>query len=57
MVFGKHYNGYSSTIRSGIYNEVAVGAFPAFLTMLPTDMVSSWINNTNFTIECPNHEH
>lgn len=39
MVFGKHYNGYSSAIRSGIYNEVALAAFPAFLTMLPTHMV------------------
>lgn len=42
MVFGKHYNGYSSAIRSGVFNEVAVAALPAFLTMLPVDMVSGY---------------
>lgn len=40
MVFGKHYHGYSSSIRSGMFNEIAVAALPAFLTMLPVDMVS-----------------
>ncbi|XP_062547595.1 uncharacterized protein LOC134213069 [Armigeres subalbatus] len=35
---GKHYNGYSSSNRVGVFNEVAVGAIPAFLTMLPPDM-------------------
>lgn len=39
MVFGKHYNGYSSSIRGGMFNEIAVGAMPAFLSMLPIDMV------------------
>lgn len=39
MVFGKHYDGYSSNIRSGMFNEIAVGAFPAFLSMLPSGMV------------------
>ncbi|XP_065073904.1 uncharacterized protein LOC135697958 isoform X1 [Ochlerotatus camptorhynchus] len=35
---GKHYSGYSSSNRAGVFNEVAVGAIPAFLTMLPPDM-------------------
>lgn len=35
---GKHYSGYSSANRAGVFNEVAVGAIPAFLTMLPPDM-------------------
>lgn len=38
MVSGKHYNGYSSGIRPGIYNEIATSALPAFLTMLPNGM-------------------
>lgn len=40
LVSGKHYNGYSSTNRAGVYNEAAVGAFPAFLSMLPADMMN-----------------
>lgn len=44
MVFGKHYHGYSSSIRSGIYNEIAVGALPAFLTMLPVDMMNESVS-------------
>lgn len=40
LVSGKHYNGYSSTHRAGIFNEAAVGAFPAFLSMLPAEMVN-----------------
>lgn len=44
MVFGKHYHGYASTIRSGIYNEIAVGALPAFLTMLPMDMMNESVS-------------
>ncbi|XP_058056825.1 uncharacterized protein LOC131208190 [Anopheles bellator] len=35
---GRHYTGYSSANRAGMFNEVAVGALPAFLTMLPPDM-------------------
>ncbi|XP_055595817.1 uncharacterized protein LOC129746262 [Uranotaenia lowii] len=35
---GKHYSGYSSSNRGGVFNEVAVGAIPAFLSMLPPDM-------------------
>lgn len=46
MVVGKHYNGYSSAIRSGIYNEIATSALPAFLTMLPNGMT-----NESTTIE------
>lgn len=38
MVTGKHYNGYSSGIRPGVYNEIATSALPAFLTMLPNGM-------------------
>lgn len=44
MVFGKHYTGYSSSIRSGIFNEIAVAALPAFLTMLPVDMVKTQVH-------------
>lgn len=40
MVFGKHYNGYSSAIRPGVYNEIATSALPAFLTMLPNGMTN-----------------
>lgn len=40
MVFGKHYNEYSSTIRPGVFNEIAVSALPAFLTMLPNGMMN-----------------
>jgi hypothetical protein len=29
---------YSSANRAGVFNEAAVGALPAFLTMLPKDM-------------------
>ena len=39
LISGKHYNGYSSTNRAGIFNEVAVGAMPVFMTMLPPGMV------------------
>lgn len=46
MVFGKHYNGYSSAIRPGVYNEIATSALPAFLTMLPEGMT-----NESTTIE------
>uniref|UniRef100_A0A182F4S5 Uncharacterized protein n=1 Tax=Anopheles albimanus TaxID=7167 RepID=A0A182F4S5_ANOAL len=35
---GRHYTGYSSANRAGMFAEVAVGALPAFLTMLPPDM-------------------
>lgn len=40
MVSGKHYTGYSSTNRAGIFNEAAVSAFPAFYSMLPADMMN-----------------
>lgn len=46
MVVGKHYNGYSSAIRPGVYNEIATSALPAFLTMLPNGMT-----NQSTTIE------
>lgn len=36
----KHSSNYSSTNRAGVYNEVANGAFPSFLTMYPPEMVS-----------------
>lgn len=41
MVSGKHYSGYSSSNRAGIFNEVAVSAFPAFYSLLPADMMNS----------------
>ncbi|XP_037051362.1 uncharacterized protein LOC119085170 [Bradysia coprophila] len=44
MVFGKHYHGYSSAVRSGVYNEIAVGALPAFLTMLPVEMMNESVS-------------
>lgn len=40
MVVGKHYNGYSSAIRPGVYNEIATSVLPAFLTMLPNGMTN-----------------
>ena len=40
LVSGKHYTGYSSTNRAGIFNEAAVSAFPAFYSMLPADMMN-----------------
>lgn len=46
MVFGKHYNGYSSNIRPGVYNEIATSVLPAFMTMLPNGMT-----NESTTIE------
>lgn len=46
MVAGNHYNGYSSAIRPGVYNEIATSALPAFLTMLPNGM-----NGDSTTIE------
>lgn len=46
MVVGRHYNGYSSNIRPGVYNEIATSALPAFLTMLPHGMT-----NESTTIE------
>lgn len=46
MVVGRHYNGYSSNIRPGVYNEIATSALPAFLTMLPNGMT-----NESTTIE------
>lgn len=41
MVSGKHYSGYSSANRAGIFNEAAVSAFPAFYSLLPADMMNS----------------
>lgn len=46
MVFGKHYHGYSSSIRPGVFNEIATSVLPAFMTMLPKGM-----NNESTTIE------
>lgn len=40
MVYGKHYDGYSSAIRPGVYNEIATSVLPAFLTMLPNGMTN-----------------
>lgn len=44
MVYGKHYDGYSSTIRPGVYNEIATSVLPAFLTMLPNGMTNETTN-------------
>lgn len=41
---GKHYTGYSSTNRAGIFNEAAISAFPAFYSMLPADMLNDSIS-------------
>lgn len=40
LLSGKHYNGYASVNRAGIFNEFAVGGIPAFLTMLPPEMLN-----------------
>lgn len=44
LVTGAHYSGYSSTNRAGVYNEVAVGAFPAFLSLLPAGMMDESVS-------------
>lgn len=44
LVAGKHYTGYSSTNRGGVYNEFAVGALPAFMSMLPAGMMNDSVS-------------
>lgn len=44
LLSGKHYTGYSSTNRAGIFNEAAVSAFPAFYSMLPADMMNDTVS-------------
>lgn len=44
LLADKHYSGYSSTNRAGIFNEAAVSAFPAFYSMLPADMMNQSIS-------------
>lgn len=44
LVSGRHYSGYSSTNRAGIFNEAAVSAFPAFYSMLPADMMNDSVS-------------
>lgn len=44
LVAGKHYSGYSSTNRGGVYNEFAVGALPAFMSMLPAGMMNDSVS-------------
>jgi peroxidase len=44
LLSGKHYSGYSSTNRAGIFNEAAVSAFPAFYSMLPADMMNKSVS-------------
>jgi hypothetical protein len=44
LLSGRHYNGYSSTNRAGIFNEVATGALPAFFTMLPPEMMDESVS-------------
>ncbi|KAL7044613.1 hypothetical protein ACKWTF_002002 [Chironomus riparius] len=41
LVSNKHYSGYSSANRAGIFNEAATSAFPAFYSLLPADMMNS----------------
>lgn len=52
LVSGKHYSGYSSTNRAGIFNEVAVSAFPAFYSLLPADMMNDTVS-TEILINTP----
>ncbi|CAD7078943.1 unnamed protein product [Hermetia illucens] len=40
LLSGKHFSGYSSINRAGVFNEFAVGAMPAFLTILPEEMLN-----------------
>lgn len=44
LLSGKFYSGYSSTNRAGIFNEVAIGALPAFKTMLPAEMIDNSVS-------------
>jgi hypothetical protein len=44
LLSGKHYSGYSSTNRAGIFNEAAMGAFPAFYSLLPADMMNDTVS-------------
>lgn len=41
MVSTTFYREYSSSIRPGIFNEVAIAALPAFLSMQPNDMMKA----------------
>lgn len=40
----KHYSGYSSTNRAGVFNEAAVSALPAFYSLLPADMMNDTVS-------------
>jgi len=44
LLSGRHYSGYSSTNRAGIFNEAAVSGFPAFYSMLPADMMNESVS-------------
>lgn len=44
LLSGRHYSGYSSTNRAGVFNEAAVSAFPAFYSMLPADMMNESVS-------------
>lgn len=44
LIAGKHFSGYSSTNRGGVYNEFAVGALPAFQSMLPAGMMNDSVS-------------
>lgn len=39
-----HYSQYSSSHKAGVFNEVALTALPAFLSMVPTTLVRRNIN-------------
>jgi peroxidase len=53
LLSGKHYAGYSSTNRAGIFNEAAFSAFPAFYSMLPADMMNDTISSAEILINTP----
>lgn len=36
-----HYSEYSSSNRAGVFNEVALTALPALLSMVPSSLVMS----------------
>ncbi|KAF5280247.1 hypothetical protein FQA39_LY18070 [Lamprigera yunnana] len=40
-----HYTKYSSSNRAGVYNEVALTALPALLSMIPNSLLNATANN------------
>ncbi|KAK4874855.1 hypothetical protein RN001_014215 [Aquatica leii] len=45
LVTHGHYHKYSSSNRAGVYNEVALTALPALLSMIPSSLMNASANN------------